>query len=120
MFVKSRYNLSLAAYFDSPKVFDEVEIEPSDTSVKKAIDFAIDGNFDGFISLGGGSGMLFSFCTMLMETVIDTTKIVNLYSTYPVPNFTDYILKPYGAGKTIPGQLKPHISCPTTCGTGST
>jgi hypothetical protein len=172
------------------EVFDAVGVEPSDHSVQQAIEFALNGNFDGFVSLGGGSGItcflalplspsllssstdpdyfisffpppfsclrplpylplllptlsfllpltpsslfpllsllpLFSFLHLFSPPllsslpVIDTTKIANLYSTYPVSDFTDYILKPYGSGKNIPGKLKPHIACPTTCGTGS-
>ena len=86
-------------------VFDEVSVEPTDASVKKAIEFATDEAFDGFISVGGGS-------------VIDTCKAANVYSTYPAPLLT-YVNGPIGEGQAIPGDLKPHISCPTTSGTGS-
>lgn len=90
----------------SVSVFDGVEIEPSDRSLKTAIRFADDGDFDGFISVGGGS-------------VIDTCKAVCLYSSYPPENFLDYVNQPLGKALPAPGPLKPHIACPTTFGTAS-
>ncbi len=86
-------------------IYDEVKVEPTDASFQAAAKFAIEGRFDGFISVGGGS-------------VMDTCKAANLYSTYPA-NFLTYVNAPVGGGKTIPGPLKPHIACPTTSGTGS-
>lgn len=87
------------------EIFDEVRVEPTDKSFKSAIQFAIDGQFDGYISIGGGS-------------VIDTCKAANLYSTWPA-DFMDYVNAPLGAGLPVPGAVKPHIACPTTSGTGS-
>ncbi|MDH3475315.1 MAG: iron-containing alcohol dehydrogenase [Rhodospirillales bacterium] len=86
-------------------VYDEVRIEPTDGSFQAATRFAQEGNFDGFISVGGGS-------------VIDTAKAANLYSTYPA-EFLTYVNAPIGGGQPVPGPLKPLIACPTTCGTGS-
>ena len=87
------------------EVYDEVSVEPTDVSFKAATQFAAEGRFDGFISIGGGS-------------VIDTCKAANLYSTHPV-NFLDYVNAPVGEGVPVPGKLAPHIACPTTSGTGS-
>ncbi|MDD5029853.1 MAG: iron-containing alcohol dehydrogenase [Rhodoferax sp.] len=87
-------------------VFDEVKVEPTDQSFKAATQFAVEGRFDGYVSVGGGS-------------VIDTCKAANLYTTWPTGDFLDYVNAPIGAGKPVPGPLKPHIACPTTCGTGS-
>ena len=86
-------------------IYDKVRIEPTDRSFKEATQFAMEGKFDGFISIGGGS-------------VIDTCKVANLYSTYPA-DFLDYVNAPVGGGIPVPGDLKPHIACPTTSGTGS-
>jgi hydroxyacid-oxoacid transhydrogenase len=86
-------------------VYDEVKVEPTDASFRAATLFAAEGRFDGYVSVGGGS-------------VIDTCKAANLYSTHPA-EFLDYVNAPIGAGKPVPGALKPHIACPTTCGTGS-
>jgi len=86
-------------------IYDEVRVEPTDASFKGAAQFALDGTFDGFFSVGGGS-------------VIDTCKAANLYSTYPADLLT-YVNAPIGGGQPIPGPLKPHIACPTTSGTGS-
>lgn len=87
-------------------IFSDVEIEPSDRSLKKAVRFAEDDDFDGFVSLGGGS-------------VIDTCKAVSLYASYPPVHFLDYVNKPLGKALPAPGLLKPHIACPTTFGTAS-
>lgn len=86
-------------------VYDEVKVEPTDQSFLRAARFATEGRFDGYLSLGGGS-------------VIDTCKAANLYSTHPA-DFLDYVNAPIGSGAPVPGPLKPHIACPTTCGTGS-
>ena len=87
------------------EVYDEVSIEPTDISFQEAARFAVEGQFDGFVSIGGGS-------------VIDTCKAANLYSTYPA-DFLDYVNAPVGRGRNVPGRLTPHIACPTTSGTGS-
>ena len=87
------------------EIYDEVSVEPTDQSFVAATQFAAEGKFDGFVSIGGGS-------------VIDTCKAANLYSTYPA-EFLEYVNAPVGKGTPIPGALKPHIACPTTSGTGS-
>ncbi len=86
-------------------VYDEVLVEPTDESLKKAIDFASKEKIDGFISFGGGS-------------VIDTAKAANLYSCYP-DDLLAYVNAPLGQAKPVPGPLKPHIACTTTFGTAS-
>ena len=86
-------------------IYDEVSVEPTDGSFQSAALFAAEGRFDGYVSVGGGS-------------VMDTAKAANLYATHPAP-FLDYVNAPIGAGRPVPGPLKPHIACPTTCGTGS-
>ena len=86
-------------------LFDSVSVEPTDASFKEAIRFAVDGAFDGFAAVGGGSS-------------IDTAKAANLYATYPA-DFLTYVNAPIGEGKPVPGPLKPLIAIPTTSGTGS-
>lgn len=86
-------------------LYDETRIEPTDESFLAAARFATEGAFDGFVSVGGGS-------------VMDTAKAANLYSTHPA-DFLTYVNAPIGAGQPVPGPLRPHIACPTTCGTGS-
>ncbi|MEZ0339375.1 hydroxyacid-oxoacid transhydrogenase [Mycobacterium sp. pV006] len=85
--------------------YTEARIEPTDESFRQAIEFATETNADGYVSVGGGS-------------VIDTAKAANLYATHPA-DFLDYVNAPLGAGKPVPGPLRPHIACPTTSGTGS-
>ncbi len=96
---------SLRAADIQVEIYDEARVEPTDESFLAASLFAAEGRFDGYVSVGGGS-------------VIDTCKAANLYATWPA-GFLDYVNAPIGAGRAVPGALKPHIACPTTCGTGS-
>ncbi len=87
-------------------MFSEIRIEPDDACVENAANFIAQGNFDGVVSVGGGS-------------VMDTAKAGMVYGLYPTADFLDYFGPPIGAGKAIPGKLLPHLACPTTSGTGS-
>ena len=86
-------------------LFDRTRVEPTDQSFLEAIQFAVSGNFDGYVAVGGGSSM-------------DTAKAANLYATYPADLLT-YVNPPIGKGQPVPGRLKPLIAIPTTAGTGS-
>ena len=86
-------------------LYDDVRVEPTDVSIKEAINIAVAGNYDGYVAVGGGS-------------VIDTAKAANLYATFP-DDFYAYINAPIGLGKPVPGPVKPLIAIPTTAGTGS-
>ena len=96
---------SLRAAGVAIEVYDEVRVEPTDQSFQAASQFAGDHQFDGFVSIGGGS-------------VIDTCKAANLFSSHPA-DFLAYVNVPLGEGRAVPRMLKPHIACPTTSGTGS-
>ncbi len=87
------------------EIFNQVQIEPTDRSLRQAITVAVEGGFDGFVSIGGGSS-------------IDTAKVANLYATWPA-EFLTYVNYPIGQGLPVPGALRPHIAVPTTAGTGS-
>jgi hydroxyacid-oxoacid transhydrogenase len=87
-------------------LFDRVRIEPTDESFRDAIAFAGAKPYDAFVAVGGGS-------------TIDTAKAANLYTTYPPPDFLDYVNPPVGKGMPVPGPVKPLMAVPTTAGTGS-
>jgi alcohol dehydrogenase class IV len=97
---------ALRRYDIESEVFDGVHVEPTDDSMDKAVEYArAQGEWDGFVAVGGGSA-------------IDTAKAVNLLTSHP-GELMDYLNKPIGAAKAPPGQLKPLIAVPTTAGTGS-
>ncbi|KAL7788181.1 Dehydroquinate synthase-like protein [Trichoderma ceciliae] len=88
------------------KVYSDVRIEPKDSSIKEAIAWAKSYEPDAFLAVGGGS-------------VMDTAKLMNLYSSYPDADFLDFVNAPLGNGRPIDKPLKPLIAVPTTAGTGS-
>jgi hydroxyacid-oxoacid transhydrogenase len=87
------------------EVWDRSRVEPTDDSFQAAADFAVDGDFDGFVAVGGG-------------TSIDTAKVSNLIATHG-GEIIDYVNAPVGGGKKPPGPLKPLLAIPTTAGTGA-
>jgi len=97
---------SLDASGIAATIYDRVRVEPTDESFLEATAFARSVPFDAFVAVGGGS-------------VLDTAKAVNLYTTYPTEDFLEYVNPPIGAGRPVPGPLKPLMAVPTTAGTGS-
>lgn len=104
---------SVKAAFDSLhrnkiqfEVFDDVRIEPTDTSFWRAATFARSRSFDAYIAIGGGS-------------VIDTCKAANLYGSDRDAELLDYVNAPVGKAKEVKVALKPLVAIPTTSGTGS-
>ena len=96
---------ALAAEGIDVAVFDALRIEPDDTTTEDAGRFLADGKFDAIVSVGGGS-------------VIDTAKGAAILAQHG-GTLEDYFAPPIGRGKPVPGEVLPHIACPTTAGTGS-
>jgi alcohol dehydrogenase class IV len=87
-------------------LYDGAHVEPTDASLRAAVDFARDsGPWDAFVAVGGGSA-------------IDTAKAVNLLSTNP-GDLMDYVNAPVGGGAAPVNPLAPLVAVPTTTGTGS-
>jgi alcohol dehydrogenase class IV len=88
------------------RIFADVHVEPTDASLRHAVEVArADGPWDAFVAVGGGSS-------------IDTAKAVNLLTTNP-GELMDYVNAPVGAGRAPSEPLRPLIAVPTTTGTGS-
>ncbi|KAJ3302923.1 hypothetical protein HDV03_004435 [Kappamyces sp. JEL0829] len=66
-------------------IYDQVRVEPTDISIKHAVDFVRQQRPDAFIAVGGGS-------------VIDTAKAANLYLAHPDAEFLDFVNVPTTAG----------------------
>ena len=97
---------SLDAAGIAATLYDRVRVEPTEESLLDAAAFAQASPCDALVAVGGGS-------------VLDTAKAANLYSSYPPADFLDYVNPPIGAGRPVPGPLKPLMAIPTTAGTGS-
>ncbi|MBG6095579.1 hydroxyacid-oxoacid transhydrogenase [Nocardioides luteus] len=87
-------------------VFDGVHVEPTDESMRAAVQFAREnGPFDAIVAVGGGSS-------------IDTAKAVNLLTTND-GDLMDYLNAPVGRGLAPAKPLLPLVAVPTTTGTGA-
>src|SRR5882757_5761396 len=75
------------------RLYDRVQVEPSDESMLDAIRFASAAEYDAIVAVGGGS-------------TIDTAKAANLYACYPA-DLLDYVNQPIGKGLPVPGAVKP-------------
>lgn len=96
----------LAGFGVSAVVHDSARVEPTDASLRAAVERArADGPFDGFVAVGGGSS-------------IDTAKAVDLMLTNP-GELLDYVNAPVGGGQAPPHPLAPLVAVPTTTGTGA-
>jgi len=87
------------------ELFDKAHVEPTAESFQEAADFAVEGGFDGFVAVGGG-------------TSIDTAKVSDLIATHG-GEIMDYVNPPIGGGQAPPSPLKPLLAIPTTSGTGA-
>ena len=86
--------------------YDGVRVEPTDVSLREAVDAArTSGPFAAVVAVGGGSS-------------IDTAKAVALLMTNP-GDLMDYLNPPVGGGKAPSEPLLPVVAVPTTTGTGS-
>ncbi|WP_460444452.1 hydroxyacid-oxoacid transhydrogenase [Angustibacter aerolatus] len=91
------------------EVLDDVHVEPTDDSLRRAVDRACelqgDRPFDAYVAVGGGS-------------CIDTAKAVDLLLTCG-GELMDYVNAPIGGGRAPDRPLAPLVAVPTTTGTGS-
>jgi hydroxyacid-oxoacid transhydrogenase len=87
-------------------VFDGVHVEPTDASLRRAIEDArATGPWDAYVAVGGGSS-------------IDTAKAINLLTTND-GDLADYLNPPIGEGRAPARPLRPLVAVPTTTGTGA-
>lgn len=87
------------------QVYDGATVEPTDESIAAAVGLARQGDWDGYLAVGGGSAL-------------DTAKAVNLLTTHP-GELLDYVTPPLGGGRRLDRATKPLVAVPTTAGTGS-
>jgi hydroxyacid-oxoacid transhydrogenase len=87
------------------EVWDRARVEPTLDSLQEAAAFAVDGGFDGFVAVGGGSS-------------IDTAKAADLIASCG-GELMAYVNPPVGGGRAPPERLRPLLAIPTTCGSGA-
>jgi hydroxyacid-oxoacid transhydrogenase len=100
-----RVRASIEASGIEVEVWDRARVEPTADSFAEAAAFAVDGSFDGFVGVGGGSS-------------IDTAKVSDLIATHG-GEIMDYVNPPVGEGRKPPSPLRPLLAIPTTCGSGA-
>lgn len=85
-------------------VFDGVETNPTEASMRRALQAYQKSGSDGIVALGGGSP-------------IDLAKCVALMASHPEPLAQYAVVN--GGGKLIKDRLPPLVAIPTTAGSGS-
>ncbi|NUR86011.1 MAG: iron-containing alcohol dehydrogenase [Nonomuraea sp.] len=96
----------ITKYGIEAQVYDGVHVEPTDDSMRAAVEHArATGPWDAYVAVGGGSS-------------IDTAKSVNLLTTNP-GELIDYVNVPVGGGLAPTEPLRPLVAVPTTTGTGA-
>ena len=101
----ARLTGALTARGIAADVFDRIPGEPTEESAHDAIEAARAGGYDGFIGVGGGSAL-------------DTAKLCALFATHG-GDLLDYVNRPIGEGRPVPGPVLPLVAVPTTGGSGS-
>jgi hydroxyacid-oxoacid transhydrogenase len=103
--ITDRVREAVAASGIETDVWSSARVEPTADSFAEAAAFAVDGGFDGFVGIGGGSS-------------IDTAKVSDLIATHG-GEIMEYVNPPVGEGRKPPSPLKPLLAIPTTCGSGA-
>jgi len=97
---------AMKTYGVEAEVFDGVHVEPTDASMRAAVEHArAHGPYDAYVAVGGGSS-------------IDTAKAINLLTTND-GDLSEYLNPPVGAGRAPERPLLPLVAVPTTTGTGA-
>ncbi|MBO2449910.1 iron-containing alcohol dehydrogenase [Actinomadura barringtoniae] len=97
---------AMKTYGIDADVFDGVHVEPTDASMRAALEHArANGPYDAYVAVGGGSS-------------IDTAKAINLLTTND-GDLSEYLNPPVGAGRAPERPLLPLVAVPTTTGTGA-
>ncbi|MEO3824527.1 hydroxyacid-oxoacid transhydrogenase [Actinomadura sp. B10D3] len=97
---------AMKAYGVEAAVFDGVRVEPTDASLRQAVEHAREtGPYDAYVAVGGGSS-------------IDTAKAINLLTTNE-GDLAEYLNPPIGGGRAPERPLLPLVAVPTTTGTGA-
>jgi len=103
--ITDRVRAAIEAAGIETEVWGSAHVEPTAESFAEAAAFAVDGGFDGFVGIGGGSS-------------IDTAKVSDLIATHG-GEIMEYVNPPVGEGRKPPSPLKPLLAIPTTCGSGA-
>jgi hydroxyacid-oxoacid transhydrogenase len=103
--ITERVRSSVEAAGVDVEVWDRARVEPTLESLQEATAFAVDGDFDGFVAVGGGSS-------------IDTTKVADLIASCG-GELMAYVNPPVGEGRAPSSRLRPLLAIPTTCGSGA-
>ena len=103
--ITDRVRAAIEAAGIETAIWDRARVEPTADSFAEAAAFAVDGGFDGFVGIGGGSS-------------IDTAKVSDLIATHG-GEIMEYVNPPVGEGRKPPSPLQPLLAIPTTCGSGA-
>src|SRR4029453_11819544 len=96
----------MGRYGIEAEVYDGVHVEPTDASLRAAVEHATErGPFDAYVAVGGGSRL-------------DTPKAVHPLTTNP-GELLDSVNRPVGEGRAPSRPLQPLVAVPTTTGTGA-